>query len=155
MNEKIQRINNLIKQTLQDNNVLFEVDTDSQNHQILIYSFSMGTKNFFPMKMMYDDASDSILIAVRSNTELKNIPEYDILQWINEKNSSLPLGCFTHYLENGYVYLHHRIGMNILDMLLSQNKSDRQTLSDENLLIVTAFNLVVIMEEEEENLKLI
>ena len=45
--------------------------------------------------------------------------------------------------------------MNILDMLLSQNKSDRQTLSDENLLIVTAFNLVVIMEEEEENLKLI
>lgn len=150
--DKITFINRVIRNTLLHHDIAFKEDPESQNDQVIVFSFALGTDSFFPIKLLYDDSTDSILYLIRSNVNLKDVPEYDVLQWINEKNGSLAMGCFTHYLESHYIFLHYRINGNIFDRISGKTTEEGEN-EIEELIAITAFNLAVIMEQEENSIK--
>lgn len=147
---KIKRVNEYIKQTLTNQGIIFEEQVDLQNPRIIDFVFSLGqdSDSVWTFVISYDDKSDTIILMTKSNVDLAGIPEYDVLQWLNEKNTAIPRGCFSYDKTEQTLYLHYRI-----DWFAIENTNKWSESIDENgLLITTAFAMFDVIQREESSI---
>lgn len=148
---RVQQANGYIKKILTKQDIHFQEQADLNNPNLVNYIFTMQSSmdDYWTFIIAYDEKSDTIIIMTKSNVDLKDIPEYDVLQWLNEKNAAIPRGCFVYDTNEHFLYLHYRIDLFILENTFEWNAPIEQ-INENSVLITTAFAMFDVMQREED-----
>ena len=154
---KIQKANSYIKRVLTKEGIPFEEQISPQNPRIVAYMFSLGKniEEFWNFVVSYDDKSDALILMTKSISDIKGIPEYDILQWINESNTAIPNGCFVYEKEEQMLYLHQKLDAFVLENTAEWNASENELYAGESILIKSILSMFHTIQREEESIAVI